>query len=185
MRRFMYCLLLLATLAGCGGPAAEPTPAPADAVKSPMPLGFNPVVETIGPVGVGEEIPELRFELDGKTHRLSEYRGKSLLINFWATWCEPCRREMPDLEAISRERADVAVIGVNLRESSEQVGAFAAELNLTFPTMLDRTGDVTRYFGVGVGLPTTYFVDGAGQIRRIHLSALTRSEIEQALDAIK
>lgn len=183
MRRYVYCLLLLAALAGCGG-AAKPTPAPADAATSPMPLGFNPVVETIGPVGVGEEIPELRFELDGVTRRLSEYRGKSLLINFWATWCEPCRREMPDLEAISRERSDVVVIGVNLRESADQVSAFASEVDVTFPTLLDRTGDVTRYFGVGVGLPTTYFVDAQGQIRRIHLSALTRSEINQALDAI-
>ena len=102
-----------------------------------------------------------------KTWRLSELRGKVVLVNFWATWCPPCRKELPSMERLWRQLKDqgLVVLGVNVAEDDNAVFAFSngLETPLTFPLLLDEDGTVTQSWPVQ-GLPTTYLVDKQGRI---------------------
>jgi peroxiredoxin len=102
-----------------------------------------------------------------KTWRLSELRGKVVLVNFWATWCPPCRKELPSMERLWRQFKDqgLVVLGVNVAEDGNAVFAFSngLETPLTFPLLLDEDGSVTQSWPVQ-GLPTTYLVDKKGRI---------------------
>ena len=102
-----------------------------------------------------------------KTWRLSELRGKVVLVNFWATWCPPCRKELPSMERLWRQFKDqgLVVLGVNVAEDGNAVFAFSngLETPLTFPLLLDEDGSVTQSWPVQ-GLPTTYLLDKQGRI---------------------
>lgn len=178
MRRIW--LIGLMVLAGCGAASkVAPTGNPA-AVQ----IGTNPVVLGDNPVQLGETVPDVTFELGGKTIKLSDYRGKTVVLNFWATWCGPCRLEMPDFEALYRQRSNLMIIGFNQRENEEQVRAFATDVGATFPLVLDRSGTIAASFNVTLGLPTTYFIDPKGIIQKVELRAMTRSQITKYLDEL-
>ena len=168
-------------LVACGG--AQNTTAPLGDPNAAQ-IGINPVMAVGESVQVGEVVPELSFELAGKTVKLSDFRGKTVVLNFWATWCGPCRLEMPDFQALSQSRSDVVFIGINKEENEQQVRTFAAEVGATFPLVLDRTGEILANFGVTIGLPTTYFIDKNGIIQKIHIQAITRSQLIQYLDEL-
>lgn len=105
--------------------------------------------------------------LDGRAVSLEDLRGKVVLLNFWATWCPPCKAEMPDLEALYREYGDArdfVVVGANAQEGAELVAAFAEERALTFPILLDSDGTAMAQYGVRP-LPTTFIIDREGYIR--------------------
>ena len=104
MRRIVFLGLLLA-FAGCG--AAKPSVV-VQGDPSAVQIGLNPVLDPARGVQVGEEVPEMTFDLDGKPVKLSDFRGKTVVLNFWATWCGPCRLEMPDFEALQRESDELA-----------------------------------------------------------------------------
>ena len=179
MRRILLLGLLLA-VAGCGEAKTPLVQGDPNAVR----IGINPVLDPTAPVKLGEEVPELTFDLAGKPVKLSDFRGKTVVLNFWATWCGPCRLEMPDFEALQRERSDVVFIGINQRENEEQVRKFAVEVGATFPLVLDRTGDIAANFNVNLGLPTTYLIDADGIIRKVELRAMTRSQLAKTLDEL-
>ena len=104
----------------------------------------------------------------GETLRLSELRGKIVLLNFWATWCLPCRAEMPDLEAIYREFGDelgFVVIGINHMESAAPVADYAQRNNLSFPLLLDTDARVASELFEVRYLPVTILIDREGYIR--------------------
>ena len=120
-----------------------------------------------------EGFPAPDFTLDllgGGQVTLSELRGKAVLVNFWATWCLPCREEMPAIEAFYRSHKDLGlvVIGVNLtdQDSIPDVAGFVQELGVTFPIALDRDGVVSRRYQL-LGLPTSFFIDRQGVIRSV------------------
>jgi peroxiredoxin len=96
---------------------------------------------------------------DGRTVSLASLRGKVVLLNFWATWCQECRPEMPLFERLHRDFAaqGLTVLGVNAREGTSAIQGYAKELGLTFPLVLDPKGEVNAAYGV-IGLPTTFFV---------------------------
>ena len=108
------------------------------------------------------------FELsdtDGKIHRLSDYRGKTVIINFWTTWCPPCREEIPSMNRAWRELAgeDVVILAINMGEDEDTIFIFTADYPADFPLLLDRDGAVIAQWPVK-GLPTTYVVAPDGSI---------------------
>jgi peroxiredoxin len=126
---------------------------------------------------------------DGSKVTLSELRGQIVLINLWATWCPPCRAEMPALENSYKQYKDsgVVILGVNVtnQDSEKDVPSFVEEFGLTFPILLDRDGSVSALYQLR-GLPTTYFVNREGIIRTVVVGGpmsetFIRSKIEALL----
>lgn len=104
-------------------------------------------------------------DLDGVPHKLSDYRGKVVVLNFWATWCPPCRYEMPSMqrgwEQVKDE--DIVFLGVNVGEDADTVFVFLADYPVEFPLWFDHEAKVIESYPV-TGLPTTYIIDPAGRI---------------------
>ena len=125
-------------------------------------------------VSIGEPVPDFILQdLAGQTVRLSDFHGKTVVLNFWATWCPPCRAEMPDLQAAYDERlpaGDFVVLAVDklVEDSAGAVTDFVDEFGLTFPVVLDGGDDVSRRFNVR-GLPATFFIDRDGVLRAKNL----------------
>jgi len=124
------------------------------------------------PLQAVEALPQapglgLRDEEGKKTWRLSELRGKVVLVNFWATWCPPCRKELPSMERLWRQFKDagLVVLGVNVGETADEVFAFSHGLAtpLTFPLLLDEDSRMAQSWPVK-GLPTTFLIDKQGRI---------------------
>ncbi|MDR3122900.1 MAG: TlpA family protein disulfide reductase [Treponema sp.] len=103
--------------------------------------------------------------LDGTTLRLSDLQGKAVFLNFWATWCGPCRMEMPSMEALYRRLRDrgFEILAVNVRENRKDAAAFMDEMGLSFPAALDGRGDIAAIYGIEA-FPTTYLIDRNGGI---------------------
>lgn len=106
-------------------------------------------------------------DIDGKKRRLSDLRGKVVLVNFWATWCPPCRREMPSIERLAHalQGADFEILAVNVAENPDEVFGFTSTLGLipTFPIVFDKDSTVLKAWPVR-GLPTTFVLDKQGRI---------------------
>ena len=123
----------------------------------------------LNPLPQPVEAPNFKLEdIDEYEYDFSEYRGKVVLLNFWATWCPPCRREMPSMERLYKkyQDKDFSVIAVNQMEDEDKIFAFtgALETQLTFNILLDTKSTVSQNYDVR-GLPTTYLIDKEGRIR--------------------
>ena len=139
----------------------------------------------------GFQAPPFSLErLDGGLLSLTDLRGSVVVINLWASWCPPCRAEMPALQKVAADFAaeDLIILGVNMtaQDSEANAAAFVSEYNLSFPILLDRVGEVGRLYQ-SRALPTTFFVDREGVIREVFvggpLSEVTlRSTIELLLE---
>ena len=118
-------------------------------------------------------------DLQGKPHKLADYRGKVVLVNFWATWCEPCREEMPSIERLraSLEGRPFAVLAVNLAEPESRIQKFLDKMPLRFAILLDRDAKVARAWQARM-LPATYIVGPDGVIRFQHRGELDWSKPE-------
>ncbi len=107
-------------------------------------------------------------DMDEEKVKLSKYRGKVVLLNFWATWCPPCIREMPSMERLHQQvdAEEFKVLAVNQMEDADQVFAFTGQLDVdpTFEILFDTTSEVSQAYAVR-GLPTTYLIDKKGNIR--------------------
>ncbi|MFZ3079618.1 MAG: TlpA disulfide reductase family protein [Bellilinea sp.] len=138
----------------------------------------TPKVDTAAP---DFELPD-RF---GNAVRLSDLAGSVVVVNFWASWCQPCREEMPVLQAISEKYADqgLVVLGVNTTytDSRAEALAFIDELKLTFPILFDETGEVGEEMYRVYGLPTSYWIDREGIIRSVQLGAMTENQMLEIL----
>jgi len=144
-----------------------------------------------GFIQAGEEYaPELNaiappFEaqtLAGETLRLADLRGKMVLINFWATWCEPCKAEMPDLQAVyeSYQTRGLRVLGINLGESKNDVQTWVNQLGLTFDIMMDDRQQIASQYQIR-GQPTSYLVAPDGVITQIYYGPTIRANLEAAI----
>lgn len=119
-------------------------------------------------VEVGELAPDFTLETPGgELVRLSDFRGQVVVLNFWATWCVPCRAEMPEFQALweaHQSEGDLTVLAVNWRDPADSVESFIDEFGLTFPVTLDATGEVLDKYGL-LGLPGTFFIDADGVLQ--------------------
>lgn len=146
----------------------------------------SPVIETaeskIAPE-IGAQAPDFALrDLEGNEVRLSDYLGRSVLLTFWATWCGPCRLEMPAFEYRYQELEDdsFTVLAVNYDEPEEDVRAFRDELGLSFPLILDPGGSVQRLYQIR-GYPSSIFVDPQGVVRVVHIGLITEGQLRDYL----
>jgi len=122
--------------------------------------------------------------LDGQPVSLQDYAGRPLILNFWQTTCEPCKREMPAFAEFIEDQDEVALLAISIEETSEQVRSFFAELDmLPVPTALDVEGSARRAYGIA-GMPTTYIIDDAGIVRYMHLGELSSLQLRQYAEII-
>ncbi len=134
-----------------------PVDLPTEVSGSQLSVGTDP----------GDLAPDFLLEgLDGNDVQLSKFRGQPVVINFWATWCRPCREEMPNLvKAYDQYRSQgLVILGVDLQEGKSLIEPFARDFGIDYPIAIDRIGSVGDEYRL-LGLPTTYFVDRSGVIK--------------------
>ena len=136
---------------------------------------------------IGRAAPDFLLETpDGGQLRLSDLRGKPVLVNFWASWCTPCRKEMPEIVRAYAEHRDsgLEIVAVDLQEYAGQVTSFAAEFGMTFPIVIDRTGavgDAWRIGGPVQGIPSSYFLDADGVVQARVFGPMTQQTLAENL----
>ncbi|MGC5328592.1 TlpA family protein disulfide reductase [Brevibacillus sp. SYSU BS000544] len=139
-------------------------------------------------------IPEVNYKapaftlpaLYGQEVSLEQYKGKPVFINFWASWCPPCRMETPDLTTLyEKYKNRIGFIGVNVtaQDDLENVNDFVNEFHVTFPIALDHSGEVSKQYKI-IAMPTSYIVDKNGVIVFKKTGVVTKPEIEQVLERI-
>ena len=182
----MSILAAVLALSACKGPAgegatpaAQPAVAPAAtaaaAAPSPEPAADRPVPEQ--PVLVIKTF-------DGSTFDLSKHRGRWVVVNFWATWCNPCLKEIPDLAAMDASRDDIDVIGLAYEEIDRpDMEAFLKDRPIPYPIAIVDTFGPPTDFGTPRGLPTTYLIDPEGKVAATHLGPVTSKELLQDIAA--
>jgi peroxiredoxin len=139
----------------------------------------------VGP-GVGRMAPDFTLPtLDGAQFRLSEQRGKPVVLNFWATWCGPCQRELPALQKAAEHFGDdVVFVGVDQGEEAAIVQSYVDKLGLTFTIPMDAEGQVGLDWNVQ-GLPTTFFIDRSGVIRSLWMGEMNSVTLAENIAIIQ
>ncbi len=167
--------------------AAAPSAADDATGAVPVNLARLAGLEEVGPPPrEGAPAPDFALQtLDGRTYRLSELRGRAVLINFWATWCGPCRTEMPAIEEVYRRYGDgrLVVLAVNVEEDADRVAPFVQRLGLSFPILLDRDGTVSRRYRI-TGLPTTYLIRPDGAVDGMRIGPYTRAMLQARVEQL-
>ncbi|BAJ63874.1 TlpA family protein disulfide reductase [Anaerolinea thermophila] len=142
--------------------------------------------EKISPPATGKPMADFELvDLNGKVHRLSDFRGKPVVLNFWATWCPPCNEEMPVFEAYHKQLGDeVVFIGINYMEDVATVQNFVEANQITFQVLLDPAGKASDKYYVQA-YPTTFFIDKDGVLRAQRIGVLTPRMLENYLRAVE
>ena len=140
--------------------------------------GLTAAYETDGPVDFS--LPQL----GGGEVSLSDYRGHWLVINYWATWCAPCRKEMPELSALNEERADVTVLGLAYEDNDDSTMVeFLTDFHASYPILKVDVYEPPEPFGAPKVLPTTIILDPQGRAVKAFLGPVTRADIEQFIES--
>lgn len=162
----------------------------ADFTQSPGFVPFGAKGIKIGatghqPLAIGKPAPDFTLlDMSGNPVKLSDLHGKTVALNFWATWCTSCLQEIPQLLAVSQQDSGrgLVVLGVDVQESPDGVRGFVAAHNMTYPIVLDGKGDVTAQYRLP-GLPATFFVDENGILRASQIGVLTGNSLSTKLAA--
>jgi cytochrome c biogenesis protein CcmG, thiol:disulfide interchange protein DsbE len=154
--------------------------------------GAEPALPPVGEVN--KPAPDFALPgIDGRDVRLSDFRGKVVLVNFWGTWCEPCKDETPALQAAYRKLSDqgLVIIGIDLAnqertgaEGVDDVRAFTSRYGVTYPIALDVAGETARAFQI-YPIPTSFFVDPSGTIRYVRAGPIDAREIEPLFNKLQ
>ncbi|TWI00864.1 thiol-disulfide isomerase/thioredoxin [Luteimonas cucumeris] len=170
-------LLIAALLAACARPSGEEASQPAR-TKSPE----APAEPAATPTPT---VPTLQLAtLDGKPFDLATHRGRWVVVNFWATWCAPCLKEMPELSALDAMREHIEVVGLAYEEiEPEAMRAFLVEHPVAYPVAILDVYDPPKDFETPRGLPMTYLIAPDGKVAKRFLGPVTAKEIEAAIAA--
>lgn len=135
----------------------------------------------------GERAPGFTLnDLQGNKVSLEDFRGKKVILNFWASWCGPCRDEMPDMQEFYEEKKDqnIEVVAVNLthfERNRDEIEQFVSEFDLTFPIPLDEGGHQKEVYQV-INIPTSYFLDEEGIIKHVYRGPMTKAYMEDKIN---
>lgn len=168
---------------GQNEPAAEPEGSILQQVPAfePAEVNVNTLPTGGGPLEIGSLAYDFALnDVAGNPIQLSDFTGQPVIINFWATWCGPCRVEMPELEAAYQKyQADgLVILALDQQEPAEDVALFFEELGLSFTAVLDNEGTISELYGVANVLPTTFFINRSGEVTAIHRGPMTQSQID-------
>jgi thiol-disulfide isomerase/thioredoxin len=115
---------------------------------------------------------------------LASLRGKVVVVNFWASWCSPCRAETPNLVQLSAQKPDVAFLGVDEREDASPAQAFVRDYKVTYPSIIDKYGTLAAHWPVAVALPTTFVLDRDGDVAARFAGGVTATNLGPVLDKL-
>lgn len=145
----------------------------------------NPFAYLVKKPKIGSPVPDFELsDITRKKYKIQDLNGKPVVINFWATWCPPCKSELPlfqDLKAIHSD--DLEILAVNIQESKVTVASFIDKNKYNFPVLLDENGMVTDEFGV-FAYPATFFIDKEGIIRSHYVGQLNKELLQKNLETI-
>jgi thiol-disulfide isomerase/thioredoxin len=179
-RRTWLILFLLTALLGGGWVVYSREPVQAERFTS---LVEAPIVGHLAPDFTLTTPDGDSFTLISTIDR-SSTAGKPVVLNFWATWCGPCRIEMPHMQATSEKYAgQVAIIGVNQMEPADRITDFAAEFGLTYPLLVDEQNVVNNLYGI-TSLPTTIFIDANGTVRELIIGTISQGVLEDRINKL-
>ncbi|KYD09310.1 thiol-disulfide oxidoreductase ResA [Heyndrickxia sporothermodurans] len=150
-------------------------------------LYANLTKDSRGEIKVGDNAPDFVLQdMSGAKHKLSDYRGKGVFLNFWGTWCEPCKEEMPYMVDLYKEfsKQGVEILAVNVGESNYLVNKFINNYELNFPVLIDKSRDVQNAYGIDP-IPTSFFIDSSGKVKQIVVKTMTKKEIQHLMESIK
>lgn len=136
--------------------------------------------------GTDVALPEnaLLFSLGGDPVAIEDWRGRPMVINLWATWCPPCRREMPMMAEVAALPTGADLHFVNQGEGAEAVRRFLSETGIVLAPVMDPGSQMMRHFGA-MGLPTTLFIDASGQLRAAHMGEISRAQLLAGIENLK
>ncbi|HYG60395.1 MAG TPA: thiol-disulfide oxidoreductase ResA [Symbiobacteriaceae bacterium] len=138
-------------------------------------------------VPIGKPAPDFELKtIDGTSYKLSDLKGKTVMLNFFATWCPSCRAEMPAMEEVYKEYKDkdFIILAVDLNESDLAIRSFTEKFGLTFPIIVDKDDRVSRTYEI-VNLPTSYFIDKTGVVRERVLGEMRKEQMRAIIEKIQ
>lgn len=179
MQRFFVLLMIVLSLSACSTNNTGDIPA-----NLPDQIGVNATLSQAGAIAaVDQPAPAFTWrDAQGTTRQLADYRGQRVILNMWATWCEPCRSEMPDLDRVNGQN-DVVVIGINKGQNIDVIPPFINEIGVSFPLISDPDGDVSLAYGAR-NLPTSVFIDREGVVRSISIGILSAEALALQLERL-
>ncbi|OIU71184.1 thiol-disulfide oxidoreductase ResA [Rossellomorea aquimaris] len=140
-----------------------------------------------GQIQAGDHAPDFVLtDMDGEKHKLSDYKGQGVFLNFWGTWCKPCEKEMPYMNSQYKEFKDkgVQILAVNVSESEFLVNRFISKHGLEFPVVIDKNGDVLNAYGVDP-LPTTFLINPEGKVEKVLTGTMTEEDVKKYMGSIQ
>ncbi|MEH6420643.1 TlpA family protein disulfide reductase [Pseudomonas sp. CGJS7] len=170
-------------LAGCQKPSGEAKPADASQPAAIAPAETKPPEAPATAAPAASDTPELRIAtLDGKTYDLAEHRGRWVVVNFWATWCAPCIKEMPELSALDTMREHIEVVGLAYEEIEKaEMEAFLKKHPVSYPIAIVDVADPPKAFDTPKGLPMTYLIGPDGKVAEKFLGPVDAKKLEDAI----
>ena len=165
-------------------PTPQNTPTPTNTpTNTPSPTPTNTPTPTIDPKLLAPDFT--LYDIDGNEVSLSDFRGKKVFLNFWATWCPPCKEEMPDMQLFHKqeEENDIVVIAVNIGESKSKVKDFIDSKGYEFLTLLDSKKEIAKLYNVNA-IPTTFFINSQGVKIKSKIGGMELEDMEYYMDMI-